>query len=94
MILWSGVEDQIAMIVKNLLSTYSKHLCVVYYSTFKAPINANTQIEDAIAGGMLKTEEVSKSKIPMLGSFQASNIYKPKPSNILLNLEKTTQIVP
>ncbi len=48
MILRSSVEGQIAMIVNNLLSTYSKHLCVVYYSTFKAPINTNTWIEDAI----------------------------------------------
>jgi hypothetical protein len=87
MILWSSVEGQIAMIVKNLLSTYSKHLCVVYYSTFKAPINANTWIEDAILLAVCQRQEVSKSKIPMLGSYnmktlKASNIYKPKPYQI------------
>jgi len=57
-------EDQIQLVVKNLLPVYHKHLFAHYFPNFKALIGAGTQVEDAIADGLIKTEEVQSSRRP------------------------------
>ena len=57
-------EEQLNMVVKNLLPAYNKYLFAQYFPSFKALIAAGTQIEDAINTGILKGEEVIRSKRP------------------------------
>lgn len=59
------------MVVKNLLPVYHKHLFAHYFPNFKALIGANTQVEDAINDGTIKTEEVRSRKTNFTGKNHA-----------------------
>ena len=71
-------EEQLTMVVKNLLSTYHKHLFAQYFPYFKALLAAGTHIEDAINNGTIKNEYAPKFK----RNFGPSNSKTTKISNI------------
>ena len=74
-------EEQLTMVVKNLLSTYHKHLFAQYFPYFKALLAAGTHIEDAINNGTIKNEYAPKFK----RNFGPSNSKTAKISNIYKN---------
>ena len=62
-------EEQLAMVVKNLLSVYHNYLFAQYFSNFKALIVVGTQIEDAINNGTIKNKDPLRFK-KNLGSLR------------------------
>ena len=75
-------EEQLAMVVKNLLLVYHKYLFAQYFPNFKALIAVQTQIEDAINNGTIKTDDLPRFR-KNLGSnskvAKISNIHKNDP---------------
>ena len=72
-------EEQLAMVVKNLLLVYLKYLFAQYFPNFKALITAETQIEDAINNGTIKTNDLPRFRKNVGSNSKAveiSNIHK------------------
>ena len=67
-------EDQIQLVVKNLLPVYHKHLFAHYFPNFKALVGAGTQVEDAIADGTIKTEEIQRSRRTNFGGKTSAEV--------------------
>ena len=82
----SSEEEQLAMVVKNLLSVYHKYFFAQYFPNFKVLITAGTQIEDAINNGTIKNDDPLRFK-KNLGSnskaAEVSNIHKNNPYQLI-----------
>ena len=79
-------EEQLAMVVKNLLSVYHKYFFAQYFPNFKVLITAGTQIEDAINNGTIKNDDPPRSKKNLGSNFKAtevSNIHKNDPYQLI-----------
>ncbi|XP_030949873.1 uncharacterized protein LOC115973769 [Quercus lobata] len=82
-------EEQLAMVVKNLLSVYHKDLFAQYFPNFKALIVVGTQIEDAINNSTIKTDDLPRFK-KNVGSnsevAEISNIHKNDPYQLIASI--------
>ena len=79
-------EEQLAMVVKNLLPIYHKYLFAQYFPNFKALIAAETQIEDAINNGTIKTDDLPRFRKNVGSNSKAveiSNIHKNDPYQLI-----------
>ena len=79
-------EEQLDMVVKNLLPVYHKYLFVQYFPNFKALIVVETQIEDVINNGTIKTNDLPRFR-KNVGSnsmiAEVSNIHKNDPYQLI-----------
>ena len=77
----SSEEEQLAMVVKNLLSVYHKYFFAQYFPNFKVLITAGTQIEDAINNGTdpprFKKNLGSNSKAAEVSNIHKNDPYQP-----------------
>ena len=79
-------EEQLAMVVKNLLPVYHKYLFAKYFPNFKASIAVETQIEDAMNNGTIKTDDLPRFRKDVRSNskiVEVSNIHKNDPYQLI-----------
>ena len=68
-------EEQLVMVVKNLLPVYHKYLFAQYFPNFKVLIAAETQIEDTINNGTIKTNDLPRFRKNVGSNSKAAEIF-------------------